>query len=240
MNRFHILTAILVGLLFLGFSDNHINNKPVDIYEKQSIQGFNVFVEKKALEINEELTNQALELLDINLKEIGELGLNPSILNQLKLVPIFMDWNTTSGGAVYHPSIQWLLDNGYYEGKEKSIEISNIRNYLNWSNLNQPYMILHELSHAYHDRVLGFDNTQILNAYNSAIASKRYVNIKYHNGDQVYSIASEAYSITNEIEFFAELSEAYFGLNDYYPFKKSDLQTYDPKSFEVIKLAWKQ
>ena len=39
-------------------------------------------------------------------------------------------------------------------------------------------------------------------------------------------------------EFFAELSEAYFGQNDYYPFTREQLRDFDPQSFKVIAEAW--
>jgi hypothetical protein len=39
-------------------------------------------------------------------------------------------------------------------------------------------------------------------------------------------------------EFFAELAEAYFGENDYPPFTRQELQTFDLESYEVIAAAW--
>ena len=42
------------------------------------------------------------------------------------------------------------------------------------------------------------------------------------------------------MEFFAELTEAYFGLNDYFPFKKSDLEQYDSVGYSMIEKVWAQ
>ena len=42
----------------------------------------------------------------------------------------------------------------------------------------------------------------------------------------------------NPREFFAELSEAYFGQNDFFPFTREQLRAFDPESFKVIEEAW--
>ncbi|MDC3132941.1 hypothetical protein OA501_01885 [Flavobacteriaceae bacterium] len=145
MKKIKILLERTLILLILGCSsDNTVSNETEIIYQELYIKGFRVFVENRAYEIDADLTNQAIELLETNLTEITELNLNPSILEQLKLTSLFVDWNTTDKSAVYHSSEQWIIENGYYEGKVKSIEISNIQNYLTWTNLNQPYMLLHE------------------------------------------------------------------------------------------------
>ena len=79
----------------------------------------------------------------------------------------------------------------------------------------QPWCVLHELAHAYHDQVLGFDDPRILQAYD------RYK--KSGHGDSVLLITGQHvrhYALTNHKEFFAEMSEAYFGFNDSFPFNR--------------------
>jgi hypothetical protein len=39
-------------------------------------------------------------------------------------------------------------------------------------------------------------------------------------------------------EYFAELSEAYWGKNDFYPFTRSELLQHDPLGYEAVKRAW--
>jgi hypothetical protein len=43
-----------------------------------------------------------------------------------------------------------------------------------------------------------------------------------------------AYAITNVREFFAETCESYFGMNDFFPFVRSELQSHDPESFALM------
>ena len=42
----------------------------------------------------------------------------------------------------------------------------------------------------------------------------------------------------NHIEYFAELSEAYFWTNDFYPFNKAELEAFDPQGYAAVEGAW--
>lgn len=133
--------------------------------------------------------------------------------------------------------MKWLIDNGNIPEKERSIEITNMENFLNWTILNQPYMVLHELAHAYHHRVLSFEYKPIIKAYTQAINNGLYDSVLYHEGNGVHSFR-ESYAKTNAAEYFAELTESYLGLNDFYPFNREELKTYDPKGYAIVKVIW--
>ncbi len=206
-------------------------------YESRSIQGFEVYVEQDALNNHPQETDQAIDLLTAKLTEIVAFGLKTEILEELRLVKIFVDWNTTNGSAVYHPYLQWLIDNGYIVEKWKSIEISNINNFINWTELNQPLMIMHEMAHAYHHRVLGFSYAPITQAYNHAMQNNLYDWVLYHAGNGVYYYR-EAYAASNEKEYFAELTEAYLGENDFFPFIREELELHYPQAYNVLVDVW--
>ena len=38
--------------------------------------------------------------------------------------------------------------------------------------------------------------------------------------------------------YFAELSEAYFGTNDFYPFVRAELKEHDPRGYALMEKAW--
>ena len=42
----------------------------------------------------------------------------------------------------------------------------------------------------------------------------------------------------NDQEYFAELTEAYFGTNDFYPFVRAELKQHDPKMYQVLEKVW--
>ena len=44
--------------------------------------------------------------------------------------------------------------------------------------------------------------------------------------------------MTNEREYFAETTEAYFGENDFQPFSREELRLFDPEMFGVLEAAW--
>jgi hypothetical protein len=206
-------------------------------YEFREINGYEVYIQESALNTYSQRTNEAIALLTAKLAEINDFGLQAHILIALQEVKIFVDWNTTPGAAVYHPNLQWLRQNGYIDEKYRSVEISNINNFINWSNQNQPLMVMHELAHAYHDQELGFGYGPILNAYNRAMADGQYDSVSYHSGNGNY-FNQEAYATTNHIEYFAELTEAYLGENDFFPFFRTEIAAHDALGYEVVMDVW--
>ena len=99
-----------------------------------------------------------------------------------------------------------------------------------------PYLLLHELAHAYHDKVLSFKNEAIKAAYEKAKASGTYDEVERFNGNDI--VKDEAYAMTTPQEYFAELTEAYFGKNNFYPFNRNELKEHDPEGYAVIEKAW--
>lgn len=207
-------------------------------YSNYSLAGFEVLVEDNAFVMDSALTASAISLLETHLEEISQFTFAQEKLDSLLAVPIFMDWNTTTGAAQYHPSEAWLIANGYAPEKARCVEISNITNYANWTNQNQPYMMMHELAHAYHHRVLDFNSAVITTAFNEAVAGNLYLNVSYHQGNGNYYNVPTAYALNNEKEYFAEITEAYFGLNDFFPFNYEDLASYDSTGFAAVLSVW--
>ena len=97
-------------------------------------------------------------------------------------------------------------------------------------------MVLHELAHAYHDQVLGFNDTRIRDAFEAAEASGGYDEVDRFNGNKI--VKDRAYALSNHKEYFAESTEAYFGRNDFYPFTRKDLQHHDPGMLTLLEEVW--
>jgi hypothetical protein len=134
--------------------------------------------------------------------------------------------------AEYHVSEDFLRSHGYNPAKAKAVEIGNARRFLDWSK-DQPAMVLHELAHAYHDQVLGYDQAAIKAAHQRAAESKRYDAVLRASGRK-----ERAYALTSPQEFFAETSEAFFGTNDFFPFVRSELREHDPGTFKLLEELW--
>jgi hypothetical protein len=209
------------------------NYVPTEAYEKRQIEGWTVFVNKALLEERSELGDRALRLLEVRLFEIQHT-VPAAAVKELKRVPI---WLGFKGGqprcAAYHPSREWLSNNGFNTDKAKAVEISNAENFLAWSQA-QPCMVLHEMAHAYHDRVLGWGHEGIMAAYKAAKEKGDYEEVLHYSGR-----VKQAYAMNNHKEYFAEATEAYFGTNDFYPFMRAELRGHDKRMLGVLEEVWK-
>lgn len=200
-------------------------------FKQLSLSGFKVIVNPNVAENDD--TKEALKILSIKLEEITKI-VKPKHLERLKNVPIWIQYKLKSDSAMwYHPNKDWLISNGYPAALEKSVEINNVRNFIDWQN-DQPYMVLHELAHAHEDLNLSEMQSKIIQAYQNALKSGKYNSVPYIRGGN-----QKAYAMNNKTEYFAELTEAYFGKNDYYPFNKTDLKKFDPTGYELMQEAWK-
>ena len=139
--------------------------------------------------------------------------------------------------AEYRPGPDWLKANGRNPAMAKGIEFTNLRIF-EAENKRMPVFVLHELAHAYHDRVLGWNNPEILAAYQAAVKSGKYDKVKRRRGDGNPETEERAYALTNAQEYFAEGTEAFFGQNDFFPFTRMELRAHDPDLFNLLMRLW--
>lgn len=209
---------------------------PTGEYVDKEISGFTVKIAKPA--VDSAVMQQALAKLAIDMEHILSFYTQEQ-LNVLQQKPVWMEINPgPKGAAHYHPEKQWLIDNNVNPDKAKCVEIWNVRNYLAWTAQNQPYMILHELSHLYHDLGLpdGYANQHVKDIYEIAEKTGKYDSVRYYNGKD--TVMRKAYAMNNAMEYFAELSEAYFGDNDFQPFNRQELKTFDLPGFALMEEIW--
>ena len=175
-----------------------------------------------------------MKLLGYKLYDITRVVPAPA-LAKLRRIAFWVELNEPHHPCMcYHPDAAWLRDNGMNPEKAGCVEIANARNFLSWS-FDQPWMVLHELSHGYHDQFLpdGYQNKEILAAYHHAMEAKLYDSVLRCGGR-----VERAYAATNQMEYFAESCEAFFGTNDFYPFVNTELRKHDPQCYETVKKAW--
>lgn len=157
-------------------------------------------------------------------------------LEELRKVPIWVhNQGVWTQCMAYHPGADWLKEHGLNPQMAKGVEVGNIRTFLDWTR-QQPWMVLHELAHAYHDRFLpdGFENADVKAVWKASVDAKRYDAVLHWDGKTV-----RHYATTNQQEFFAEATEAYFGTNDFYPFVRAELQTHDADAFALMRRVWR-
>ena len=201
-------------------------------YTVRRIEGFSVHIRNDLFTSHKDLGDRALKLVSAKLYDITRV-VPPKALAHLRKVHIWLERDNPKGMcAVYHPSPRWLTSHGQNPAKGRCVEIANAVRFLSWSN-TQPSMVLHELAHAYHHQVLGYDNKDIQAAYKQAVASGRYEKVLYADGTE-----KRAYAMNNQMEYFAELTEAYFGVNDFYPFVRAEIAKHDPRMHAVLRKVW--
>lgn len=245
-----IAAILAAGAIVTSCGKDNDEKKPEPPVDKLSfsaieMEGFTVKI-RTYLENTLEAQN-VLEHMRNDLAEINAL-IPEKALEVMKSKPIWLEKDLLPDQAAwYNAYLEYLEYHNYMTAKWKCVEINNYVNYFNWSRQNQPYMVLHELCHLYHDLALedGFENAEILAAYNHAYDSGMYTGTPYcidmrTTPWNTYNLAegTRAYCMTDDQEYFAELCEAYWGVNDFYPFDWWDLKEYDPVGFELLEKIW--
>jgi hypothetical protein len=210
------------------------SSKPASHTPRQ-VEGWTVRVDDRLLAgSHEEEGRRALRFLESKLADIKAV-VAPEPLEKLMAVPIILDLNHGKLGAMqYHPSADWLRENGYPADLAKCVHIPEVADLVTPRNINeQPWVVLHELAHAYHDQVLGFEEPRILEAYEKFKKSGHGEKALLYDGTRV-----RHYGLTDQKEFFAEMTESYFGLDDFFPFNRAELMIAEPEIYELMQTIW--
>ncbi|HSU54833.1 MAG TPA: hypothetical protein VLT36_12295 [Candidatus Dormibacteraeota bacterium] len=203
---------------------------PTSVYEARDVLGWRILVNKKLLaETN--LCSQALELLQFQLYQITR-AVPAGPLQKLRGIQIWVELNDPQFPCMcYHESIDWLREHAVNPEKTGGVELANAKTFLQWTH-DQPWMVMHELAHGYHQQVLHND-ARIRTCYQQAKSKGLYDSILRNNGRH-----ERHYAMNNEKEYFAEMTEAFFGTNDFYPFVRAELKEHDPEMFLLLKEVW--
>jgi len=207
---------------------------PTSNYTKMDVRGWTVYVNQRLREGDKALSDRTLELLDVKLYDVTRM-VPAAALAKLRQVPIWVELADPRHRCVcYHPSRQWLTEHAFNPEKAGSVEIANAATFLQWTH-EQPSMVLHELAHGYHHRFMegGYDNPQIAATYRQAVEGKLYDSVLHWDGKTI-----RAYAANNPQEYFAELTEAWFGANDFYPFVRAEVLDHDPEGAELMRKLW--
>ena len=206
-----------------------------DCYRIESIEGW-------TLRISDRFDDETPKLRDDVLAEIRRqlvaivATVPAAAVDDLRKVEIWVEVNNPLFPCMcYHPDERWLKAHGVNPAKTGHVELANAANFLTWTR-HQPWMVLHELAHGYHDRFIdgGYGNKSISAALSKAKDAGLYGEVDHVNGTK-----RPHYAATNPMEFFAEGTEAYFGKNDFYPFDRDELQHYDSSTVTLLEKHWR-
>ena len=205
---------------------------PTDDYVVHDMRGWTVRV-NPALLAEEALCKATLEELDHQLYAITRVVPQPA-LDRIRQVEIWAELKMHKTACMcYHVSKGWLIPNGYNGDKEGTVEIGDARAFLDWTK-GQPWMVLHELAHGYHDQVFGYDDEAIIEAFERSRDAGYYDEVGHISGTP-----RRHYALTNQMEWFAEATEALFGTNDFHPYVRSELREVDPEGAALVERLWR-
>ena len=182
-----------------------------------------------------DLAQESMAALTNHLQRIRWVLGQSQQLKELQTLPIWLSHRHEQlTNLQYHPSAGWLIKNGYDPRLEKHVHVPRAKALTDrnqWA--KHPYVILHELAHAYHDQILGFNHPEIEKTFKDAKARGIYDEVLDHRGEKV-----QHYGLNNPKEYFAESTEAYLGVNDFFPFVRAELKQHDPKMYSLLSKIW--
>ena len=222
--------------IYQNISSHNSNPKK---YIKTIIHGFKIYYDTLVFKEDPEIKNE----LSNDLFKITEM-INPSILAVFQKYSIYVNKSITYGhydnpingeGIAFHADIKYMKQNNMDTSKFYNIEIYNINDYLEWKKV-QIYILFHEFTHAFH-HYIGKSRQDIIETYQNAMNNNLYDKVKHE-----YSLGKfntqRAYAALNEFEYFAQLSEAYFGRCNYFPFNKNELKGHDIDGYNLCQKIW--
>jgi hypothetical protein len=206
---------------------------PTGRYEPRRVEGWMVLVNRRLLaEEQRELREKTLRVLGDQLFQITRV-VPAEALGKLRKIPIWVELEEPHHPCMcYHPDAGWLREHDMNPEKAGAVEVANARNFNSWT-LQQPWMVLHELAHGYHHQVLDFDNAEVRACFDAAVSAKVYESVLNGRGKK-----SRHYALNNDREYFAEMTETYFGTNDFYPFVRAELKQVDPRMYDLLEKVW--
>jgi hypothetical protein len=206
-------------------------------YKRVTIEGFTLLMSEEATLADASAYQlKPVAVLEKELKVVTKI-MTAKQVETLKKLLIWVEWDekteVTNGRdgsavAVYYGGHQAsLLQQGKHPLKAKTVTVLSLKSL---TEEHQPKrdsgrcVLLHELAHAVHDQLLGRDHAGIKAAFAQAMERKLYDKTQYVS--------------TNEAEFFAETTSAYFDQLHHYPQTRDELKKHDPATHKLLESIW--
>ena len=206
----------------------------------REVRGWTLRIDERLIAKDAAAVEKAVGLLDKHLETIVRLVPAKAVV-ELKKTPLnfTLPYPGVRTTAEYHGGLEWVKQAGREIALAKAVEFTNVERF-EPETKRMPVFVLHELAHAYHDKVVpgGYQNPDILGAYRQAKVAGTYDAVKRWTGEKFADKPSKAYAMTNQMEYFAESTESYFDRNDMEPFDRAELKAKDPGMLKVLEKVW--
>ena len=232
MKRILPIILTFLGLIF------HLDAEDALGGQTRNVEGWTLHISAELLAEQKQAVDAAMPFLQKQLAEIVRV-VPAAAVAKLREVPIFFTLPPKGGRgtAEYHPDAGWLRENGRDPAMARGVQVSDVASFEKETN-RMPNFMLHELAHGYHDRVLTFEQPDIIAAYKHAKAAKLYDRVERWHGNGQPNTFERAYAMADHKEYFAESTEALFSRNDFFPFTRAELEKHDPEIVAVLQRVW--
>jgi hypothetical protein len=242
VTKIRYLCLIVCLLSSSAFARKQPVTKPVeqppveDRFEISNIEGWTSYINRDVRKQHPEQLAKTLEHLKWELYQIKLATPASAVTNMQENTPIWMEYSERVNLS-YHPSRNWLLARGYAIPKDPQSMMSlSVKSHYGDS-YRHPFVIFHEMVHGYDYHYIGNGNTygnkECEANYQRMMKSGTYEKVQIWSGRK-----GSHYARSNRMEYIAESSEAYFAVNDIYPFVRAELREHDPKMARLVERYW--
>lgn len=205
-------------------------------FEVRNLEGWTIYINRVVPLQNPEQLARTLEHLRWELYQIKLAAPAQAVTNLQENNAIWIE-NQEEVDLSYHPERAWLIDHGYkIPADPKSFMSLSVRTHLGDS-YRHPFVVFHEMAHGYDYHFIGkgrdYGNPECQANYERMMKEGQYEKVKLWDGR-----TDSHYGRTNRMEYWAESTEAYFAVNDFYPFVRAELREHDPQMARLIERYW--
>jgi len=207
-----------------------------DRFEVRNLEGWTVYINRDVPRQHPGQTVRTLEHLKWELYQIKLAAPALAVKNMQEKNAIWIEYQEKADLS-YHPERSWLIDRGYTIPKDPGSFMSlSVATHVGDS-YRHPFVVFHELAHGYDYHFIGkgkdYGNKESQANYERMMKEGKYEKVKIWD-DGVGS----HYARTDRMEYWAESTEAYFAVNDIYPFVRAELREHDPQMARFIERYW--
>lgn len=207
-----------------------------DRFEIRNVEGWTVYINRDVPRQYPEQTARTLEHLRWELYQIKLAAPPVAVSNMQENNAIWIEYKEKVDLS-YHPSRNWLSDHGYTIPRDPESFMSLSAKSHVGDSYRHPFVVFHELAHGYDFHFIGkggaYGNEESQANYERMMKEGKYEKVKIWDGR-----VGSHYGRTNRMEYWAESTEAYFAVNDIYPFVRAELREHDPRMARFVERYW--
>jgi hypothetical protein len=209
---------------------------PDERFEIRNVEGWTVYINRSVPKQYPEQTSRTLKHLRWELYQTKLAAPALAVSNMQEHNAIWVEYNEPVDLS-YHPERGWLIDRGYTIPRDPESFMSlSVKTHVGDS-YRHPFVVFHELAHGYDYHFIGkgrnYGNEQCQANYERMMNEGKYEKVKIWDGG-----TGSHYARSNRMEYWAESTEAYFAVNDIYPFVRAELREHDPQMATLVERYW--